>query len=122
MLRLSTKLNSLVFTVLRGQTPPTGSWTRLTKSGCAIGLTGQPTSTDSTLNWTLFSEGLKTEKGLTSLVVSPDMSVKGMQVEEIKSELARFKQRFAPSGRPLNWIADATPYTRKGPMAPTGDI
>ena len=122
LLRLSTKLNSLVSAVLQGKTPPTGSWTRLTKSGCAIGLTGPTTSTATTLTWTLFSEELKTQHELTSSVGLQDSSVKGMQVEDIRSELARFKQRFAPSGRPLNWTAGQTRSTKKGPTAPTGDI
>ena len=122
LLRLSTKLNSLVSAVLQGKTPPTGSWTRLTKSGCAIGLTGPTTSTATTLTWTLFSEELKTQHELTSSVGLQDSSVRGMQVEDIRSELARFKQRFAPSGRPLNWTAGQTRSTKKGPTAPTGDI
>lgn len=102
LLRLHNKICSLVFTVLRGKTPPTGSWLRLKKSGCDIGLTG-PTSVSSTISWTRFSEELQLQTELHSSRLLPVMSVKGMQEEAIKSELDRFRTRFAPSGRPLNW-------------------
>ena len=119
MLRLHTKVSSLVFTLLRGKTPPTGSWLRLKKSACDIGLTG-PTSVTNSIKWTRFSEDLKQKHELTSLELSLTGSVKGMQEEDIRSELARFRQRFAPSGRPLNWTSEPTPSTHPAPLANTG--
>jgi hypothetical protein len=112
LLRLHNKLNSLVFTVLRGETPPTGSWIRLKKFASDIGLTGAATSNSTTLTWSRFSKELQTEHELQSLEVSLATSVKGMQAEDIKSELDRFRQRFAPSGRPLNWNASPTHSTK----------
>ena len=48
-------------------------------------------------------------------------SAKGMQDEEIKSELDRFRRRFAPSARPSNWMNCPTPSTaNKDSAAPTG--
>jgi hypothetical protein len=119
MLHLHNKVSSLVFTLLQGQTPPTGSWLRLKKSGCDIGLTGS-TSAPTSIKWTRISEELKQQLEFTSSAPLPVGSVKGMQVEDIKSELAQFKRHFAPSARPLNWTASPTPSTNPRPMGPTG--
>lgn len=120
MLRLHNKVSSLVFTVLQGKTPPTGSWLRLKKSGCDIGLTGPTSAGPSTITWTPFSQALQSKHKLQSLQLSLATSAKGMQEEDIKSELARFRTRFAPSGRPLNWTSEPTPPTKQGPTANTG--
>ena len=120
MLRLSTKLASLVFTVLRGEMPPVGSWLRLTKSGCDIGLTGNTSAGSSTV-WTPFSATHPAHNKLHSSRVLPVMSVKGMQDEDIKSGLALFRTRFAPSARPSNWTSGPTPPTKPAPTAPTGN-
>jgi hypothetical protein len=114
MLRHMNSMSSRVCTLLRNETPNMGSWTRLPKSGCAIGLTGA-TSADGTIQsiqWTPFSETLKKEHGLTSSELSLASSVKGMQEEDIKSELARFRQRFQPSARPSTWNEASTPASK----------
>jgi hypothetical protein len=54
MLQLHTVVSSLVFSVLRGETPPMGSWIRPRESACDIGRTG-PTSPDC-VEWTRSSE------------------------------------------------------------------
>jgi len=109
-LRLSTKLSSLVCTLLRGETQPTGSWLRLKESGSDIGLTGNTSAGDST-TWTHFSKELKTVHGLTSSSLLPVTSVKGAQDEAIKSALAQFRMRYAPSARPSRWTDAPTPST-----------
>ncbi len=120
MLRLHNKVTSLVFTLLLGKTPPMGSWLRLRKCGCDIGITGA-TSAPTSITWTRISEDLKQQLEFTSSAHLPVGSVKGMQVGDIKSELAQFKRRFQPSDRPLNWTASPTPSTNQMPMASTGD-
>lgn len=120
MLRLHTRLSSLVCTVLQGEMPLTGSWLRLTKSGCDIGLTGPP-SAPNTVTWTPFSPALMTETGLTSSAPLPAWYVKAEQDEAIKSELVRFRQRFAPSARPSNWLSNPTPSTHQAVPTPTGE-
>ena len=103
MLRLKQKLCLPVFTVLRGRMLPTGSWLRLSESGCDIGLTG-PTSAKSSMEWMPFSEELAHDTKLRSLEVSPVTSVKGALAEDIKSALAQFRTRYAPSARPSKWL------------------
>jgi hypothetical protein len=110
MLRLHGAISSLVFTVLRGETVPTGSWLRLKKLGCDIGHTGH-TSVETSIKWTLFSKELQKQRGLTSWQLSPVTSAKGMLAEDIKSALAQFRTRFAPSARSSNWTDDQTPST-----------
>ena len=120
LLRLHNRLSSLVSTILLSETLPTGSLIRLPRSASDIGLIGLTSSNETTLTWTPFSSELKTEKRLQSWEVLPVSSVKGMQEEDIRSELARFRQRFAPSGRPLNWTAGPTPSTSGMPTNTTG--
>ena len=118
MLRLHTKLTSLVFTLLCSQTLPAGSWLRLSKCACDIGYIGN-TSVPSTLTWTRFSNTVATELGLLSLRVLPNMSVKGMQEEDIRSGLGQYKQRFRPSERSANWTQNGTSPTSKAAMVST---
>jgi hypothetical protein len=103
MLRLREKVSSRVFTLLRGETLPTGSWIRLSESGCDIGHIG-PTSVSNSMEWTHFSKELALQNELQSLKLSLGTSVKGTQAEDIKSALAQFRTRFAPSARPSSWL------------------
>ena len=119
MLRLHNKLASLVFTVLRGETLPVGSWLRLKKSGCDIGRIGN-TSAGSSTTWTPFSTTHPSHTKLHSSKVLPVMSVKGMQDDDIKSGLAQFRTRYAPSARPSSWISAPTPSTNSTPPNDTG--
>ena len=119
MLRLNTKLSSLVFTALRNETVPTGSWLRLPASGCDIGLTGSTSAAFS--NWTPLLPTSQIHSELRHSSVSLATSVKGMQDEEIKSALAQFRQRYQPSGRPSNWTANPTPPTSPVKDKPSGD-
>jgi hypothetical protein len=109
-LRLHDAVSSLVFSVLLGKTPPMGSWIRLKKSACDIGLTGPTSPKDFT--WTPFSEKSKLQIGLHSSRLLPVMSVKGKRVEDTESALAQFRTHFAPSARPLNWTSNPTPHTK----------
>jgi hypothetical protein len=104
MLRLHDAVSCLVFSVLRNETPPMGSWLRLKKSACDIGLTG-PTSPPK-LEWTLFSAELQRQHGLHSSRLLPVTSVKGKRVADTQSALA-------PSGRALRHRQDL----RTGPPA-----
>jgi hypothetical protein len=110
MLQLHESVSSLVFSVLRGQTPPMGSWLRLRKSACDIGRIG-PTSPNS-FTWTPFSEASTPPTELHSSRLLPVMSVKGKRVEDTESALAQFRTHFAPSARPLNWTSNPTPHTK----------
>lgn len=118
LLRLHNNVSSLVFSVLLGMTPPMGSWIRLKKSACDIGLTG-PTS-PAVFTWTHFSPECQKKIGLNSSCVLPVTSVKGMRVADTESGLAQFRTRFAPSARPLNWTTSPTPPTKKARMDSTG--
>jgi hypothetical protein len=110
MLRLHNTVSSLVFSVLRSETPPMGWWLRLPKCACDIGRIG-PTSPND-LTWTRFSETLKTQVGLHSSRPLPVTSVKGERVEDIQSASVQFRTRYAPSGRHLNWTTSQTPPTK----------
>ena len=119
MLRLPTSTSSLVCSVLRGQTLPTGSWLRLTKSAFAFGLTGC-TSAPNASEWTPFSPQCQLATEFRSSQPSLALSVKGAQVEDTKSALAQFRTRFAPSARPSNWLACQTPSIAQTPTNVTG--
>lgn len=110
MLRLHEQVNCLVFSVLRGKTPPMGSWLRLKKCACDIGHIGHTSASNFT--WTHFSETLITSHELHSSRPLPVTSVKGKLVEDTKSELDRFRTRYAPSARPSNWTSNPTPPTK----------
>ena len=101
LLRPNIKVSSRVFTLLQGGTLPTGSWTRLPKCGCDIGLTG-PTSATS-ITWAPFSPALQESNELTSSPALPAMYVKGMRVKDTRSASAQFRTRYAPSARPSSW-------------------
>jgi hypothetical protein len=116
-LRPSDKLNSLVYSALRLQPSGTESWTRLPKYKCDIGSTGS-TSAEK-VEWTPFSTTAAQRAVLHSSVPSLRGYAKGMLVEDVKSVLGRFRTRFQPSARPLNWTADQTPSTSQQPTAPT---
>ena len=119
LLRPNTSRTSLVCSILLGETPSTGSWTRLPKCGSDIGLTGS-TSAPTSCRWTPFSEALRTQHGLQSSKALPDMSVKGARVEDTKSGLDQFQTRYAPSARPSLWTAIPTHSTDPTPPANTG--
>ena len=119
MLRLHDSISSRVFTLLRGETPPTGSWLRLKKSGCDIGLTGS-TSAPSIM-WNRFSPTLQSQNRLHSWNPLPVTSAKGMLAEDIQSALAQFRTRFAPSARPSNWLTNPTPATNQQPTENIGN-
>jgi hypothetical protein len=110
MLQLHNTVSSLVFSVLRGQTPPMGSWLRLTKSACNIGRIG-PTLPNN-FTWTPFSKASTPPTELHSSPLLPVTSVKGKRVEDTESALAQFRTHFAPSARPLNWTSNPTPHTK----------
>ena len=118
MLHLHTRLTSLVFTLLCSQTLPAGSWLRLSKCACAIGSIGN-TSAPSTITWTRFSKTVATKLELHSLRVLPNMFVKGMQDEDIKSGLAQYKQRYLPSARSVSWTQNGMSPMSKDAMVST---
>ena len=120
LLRLHNKITSNVFTLLQGKTLSMGSLIRLKESGCDIGHIGPTSAKSSTMDWTPFSQELKTERKLHSLKLSPVTSVKGTQDEDIKSALAQFRTRYAPSARPSRWRASPTQPTNPPPTATTG--
>ena len=112
MLQLHTRITSLVCTLLCNGTLPVGSWLRLKKFARDIGSIGR-TSASQCITWTPFSPMLASKLKLTSSRVLPDMYVKGMQAEEIRSAQAQSKQRLAPSARPSNWtIGGTSPMSR----------
>ena len=118
LLRPSTKLSSLVFAVLRGKHVPAGPWTRLPKHVCDIGLIGKTSA--NTVEWTPSSPSLTTRLELTTSATTLLGLEKGMLDVDIKSALAPFRTRFAPSERPSSWLASTTPPTSPMPTKPTG--
>ena len=102
MLRLNTKLTSLVSTVLLGTTPPTGSWLRLPTHIVDIGVTGPAFAGRTT--WIPFSEELKDKLKLTSCPLSLATSARGVQAGDLRSALHQFRTRWAPSPRPFRWL------------------
>jgi len=118
MLRLPNKVSSLVFSVLLGETPPMGSWLRLKKSACDIGLTGLTLPAE--IKWTHFSPESQQRVKLHSSWLLPVTSAKGMRVEDTVSGLAQFRTRFAPSARLSNWTSNQTPPTNQEHMDSTG--
>ena len=117
MLRPSKKLNSLVFASLHGEPVPTGSWTRLPKYACDIGSTGANGAAP--ITWTPFSTELAQQHELCTSAISLLGCEKGMREEDIKSGLAQFRKRFAPSARPSNWLANPTPPMSPAPTKPS---
>jgi hypothetical protein len=111
MLRLHNNMNSLVFSVLHGKTPPMGSWLRLKKFGCDIGLTGH--TLPESMEWTRFLPECPQRRALHSLWLLPLTSAKGVRVEDTVCELAQFRTRFAPSARPSNWTCSQIPPTNQ---------
>jgi hypothetical protein len=105
--RLSDKLNSRIFSKLRGLTSTLGSWLRITASGSAIGVFG-PNTLDRSLAWTPCSPMCQTPTESTSFSVSLTGSGGATTGTALKSELAPFKSRFVPSARRLNWTASQT--------------
>lgn len=118
LLRMHTKISSLVFTLLCSQTLSAGSWLRLKKSACDIGSIGS-TSVPSKINWTRFSSPVAKQLELHSLRVLPNMYVKGLQDEDIQSGMGQYRQRYRPSERSANWTQNGTLPTPKGAMNTT---
>ena len=118
-LRHRDKISSLVFTLLRGETLPTGSWIKLSACDSDIGLTGS-TSAPNIMKWIPFSKTLRHQHKLQSWELSPVTSVKGGQAEDIKSALAQFRMRYAPSARAANWLLNPTRSTTPKPTGDTG--
>ena len=110
LLQLHNAVSCLVFSVLRGETPPMGSWIRVRKFGCDIGRIG--VTSPASVEWTRSSEASTLQLGLPSCRLLPVTSVKGMRVEDTKSALPLFRTRFAPSARPSSWTSSPTPPTK----------
>jgi hypothetical protein len=117
-LRPRDKLSWLVCSALRLERVGTESWTRLPKYSCDIGRTGS-SSAGRTVTWTPFSPTSQNTSELTTSAPSLLGYEKGMRVEDVKSELGRFRTRWQPSARPSNWTADQTPSTSRKRTAPT---
>ena len=111
------KLLSRVFSLLRSEQQPMGSWIRLPKSSCDIGRIGSGTVKE--LEWTRSSMASHSAPELTSSWVLPRSYARAEQDEDIRSELARFRTRFAPSARPSNWTTVPTPSTATRPTSST---
>ncbi|HEY9815755.1 MAG TPA: hypothetical protein V6D20_08145, partial [Candidatus Obscuribacterales bacterium] len=114
LLRPSTKLSSLVFGTLQGVHVRPGSWLRLPKRACDIGSIGSTSATS--LEWTPSSPTSVDQHNLTTSACSLRGLEKGMQEEDIKSGLAQFRKRFAPSAKLWNWLGTPTPPTSQGLM------
>ena len=106
--RVGDKLSSRIFSELRGQTSTLGSWLRLTMKGSAIGTFGATTSTPSMV-WTPCSPMCQTPSASNSFSVSLTGSGTATTGTALKCELAPFRSRYVPSGRPLSWMEYPTP-------------
>ena len=111
LFQLTDKVSSLVFSELRMQPSPMGSWRRLSKKGHAIGTIG-PTSCGA-LTWTPASTTTQTSPKLPASAPSLQQSEKELSVEAVESVLKRFKLHSAQLGRPSNWMQNPTPPTTK---------
>jgi len=113
LFRLADKLSSLVFSELRMQPSPMGSWMRLTTKGCAIGTIGPSSCTP--IIWTPTCGPSPTSSRCSSSAPLLQKSVLELTDEGVESALQRCKLRFAPSARPSNWMENATPPTTPTP-------
>lgn len=121
LFQLSTKLSSLVFSELRMQPSPMGSWMRLTTKGNATGIIGPGSCTN--ITWTPTCGPSGTSNKPSSSAPSLQKSALELTDAAIESALQRFKSRFAPSARPSNWLENETPPTAPtAQVAPTGNV
>lgn len=119
LFRLANKLSSLVFSELRMQPSPMGSWMRPTMKGSAIGLIGA--SSCKHIEWTPTCGPSPTSSKLSSSAPLLQKCVKELTAEGVESALKRCKLRFGPSARPSNWMDnEIPPTTGTVKTAPTG--
>ena len=118
LFQLADKVNSLVFSELRMQPAPMGSWIRLTKRGHAIGTIGADSCT--TMEWNPICKTSPKTSASSSSAPLLQESVQELTGAGIMSALDRCKRRFAPSARPSNWLDNAIPLTATKRQVPTG--
>jgi len=120
MHHLQNKLTSLVFSELRLERQPMGSWLRLTTTGKSSGMNG-PTSLGISSTSTTPTSGASQMK--TPLLLSKPLPVGyAMEMPDAKIELAlkEFNKRWQPLARPSNWLDNPAPRTVTKAAALTG--
>jgi len=120
MYTLPNKLTSLVFSELRLERQPMGSWLRPTTIGQSFGPIGANSSTPSvdTLTHTSpTSPNLNASPLSSPLPLGYDME---MSEEKIRLALSEYNKRWQPSPRPSNWLDNPAPRTSTKGAKPTG--
>ena len=116
---LNTRLCSLVFSELRHEQQPMGSWLRLTRQGKSSGGTG-PNLLPSLDSLTPSSQTSHNQNNLPSSKPLPIGYEMDTQDEKIESELREFNKRWQPLPRPSNWTTNPAPHTKSKLGQPTG--
>ena len=116
---LNNNISSLVFSELRQQQQPMGSWLRLPKPASTSGLSGN-NSSPSLATTTPTSPNSPRNNGLTLSKPMPIGYAMDMPDEKIALALSEFNKRWQPSPRPTNWLSNPAPRTKTKRVNPTG--
>ena len=117
---LTTRITSLVFSELRQQQQPMGSWLRLAKPEPSSGVTGTTSSTTTLATPTPTSQSAPP---LSDLPLSKPLPIGyelETQEEQIKLALSAFNKRWQPLPRPSIWLDSPAPRTSTKATPPTG--
>ena len=109
MHRLPNKLTSLVYSELRLERQPMGSWLRLTTHGKSSGRTGQSSSSKCLASANHSSQPTTPRNSLPSSKPLPLGFAMETRDEKIRLALSEFNKRWQPSARPSNWLENPAP-------------
>ena len=111
MFRLPNKVCSLVISELRLSPSRMESWLRITRKGAAIGRIGDPSQQHVAWSPTCNMKRKRSEAASSPPLLSG--SGQARAVKDVRSELKRFRSRYAPSARPANWTDVLTRFTEQ---------
>ncbi len=119
MHHLSSKICSLVFSELRQQQQPMGSWLRLPTLGKTTGTNGLPLSNV----LATMTPSCPTSPQPNASTLSKPMPIgyeTEMEDERIRLVLKEFNKRWQPLPRPTTWLSNPAPRTKTRAGKPTG--
>ena len=102
--RLRNSWTSRVISLMLTEPSHEASWVRLPAYGLDIGITGSTTAKIDSLTWTRYSKTPANVSNLRCSSALPNTYDAELVDEDIKSALARFKTRSAPSARKSSWL------------------
>ena len=117
---LNTKICSMVFSELRRERQPMGSWLRPTARGRSSGQTGPTSSQPTSESPTQCSPTSNPPNSLPSSKPLPLGYELATQDEKIRSALREFSKRWQPSPRPSIWTTNPAQLTSSKPEQLTG--